>query len=198
MTIVKPRLRVVAQDLASPSGLGAAVGVAQKVASPVRRNAAGRPWDQLAPWWLPECPSSTRLFKAAAARGLIVDVAASVTIERSLAISELAQIAPALIVELDSLALRARPRRVVGGGAATYLRQLTAGRSASGRCASRLGPVSLPGRVCVRLASVSDDEVADLLAGDLDAAVRWERASLLEGRTIAEWATSQALVLVRG
>jgi hypothetical protein len=198
----RSHLRVLVSGRASAgeqrSGLGPAVGAARPVMPQPRRTAAGRPWDELAPWWLPTGPATARLTAAAGAAGLDIGLAASLIIERSLACRDLERIGRGLPSLLDERARDAAPDAAVSGSTAAYLRQLLG----NGGIASRTrqpwgdGPVSLPGRVTLRLADASDEEVAALLDGELRLAIAWERAAVLDRRTIGEWAALHGALLL--
>jgi hypothetical protein len=176
------------------SGLGAALGNPQPPA-PACRRGAGRPWDETTAWWLPEGAAARRCAQEAAERGLPIDLVAAVLIERGVASIELGAVDARIVGELDRRAAQSRPTGAVGGPAAAYLRQLS-GATPRARAASALAPVSLPGRVAARITDVEDDAIAAMLQGHLDGALAWERAAVLEGRTIAEWSAWHALTLI--
>lgn len=177
------------------SRLGPARGNPEVPRPPQRRTAAGRPWDELAAFWLPQCAAVEGLAVAAVTRGIEFGLAVAATIERSLAASEIARISTSVVPELDELACRTQVAGAYRGAAVVYLRQLEGGASVAR--GSALGPVTVPGRLAVRLQPFDEDGVAALLDGDLDIALAWERAAVLEGRTITEWAMVRALSLVR-
>lgn len=114
-------------------------------------------------------------------------------------VGDLAKIfAPAatIVAALDDLASRVRPAGPVSGAAAIYLRQLAVSDTPCSSPPTRLPTsVCLPVRVAGRLTAGNDQEVSALLDGDLGLALAWERAAVLHGRTIAEWAMWQALGL---
>jgi hypothetical protein len=191
-------LRLLAHESGSESlsALGAAFGVPAEPLRHPRRTAPGRPWDEMSPWWAPQHPIVRRLAVAAAEHCLAFDIAAAVAIERSLAVNEIADLQANLVAAIDQRALAARARRTVGGACAVYLRQLAGGQSARAHCSAPGVPVSLPGRLTARLVSFDDEYVIGLLDGDLALALAWERAAVLEARTIGEWASLQALELL--
>jgi hypothetical protein len=123
-----------------------------------------------------------------------VDLAVAVTLERSLAAADLAGAGIEIVARLDALAVDVRPSGAVGGATALYLRQLSGGeRRERGSPRNRVGPFSLPGRLVARLASLDGEAVPGLLEGDLELSIAWERAALLEARTVGEWASLKAV-----
>lgn len=183
-------------DGGSPSALGAALGIPAEPLRHPRRTAPGRPWDEISPWWVPQHPIVRHLAAAAAKHGIAFDIAAAVTIERSLAVNEIANQQANLVTAIDQQALAARARRTVGGACAVYLRQLAGGQTARAHCSAPGVPISLPGRLTARLVSFDEEYVIELLDGDLALALAWERAAVLEARTIGEWASLRALGLL--
>jgi hypothetical protein len=124
---------------------------------------------------------------------LLFEIAASVVLERSLAIAELAQVNPTLIPKLDSRATSAPPAIPATGPGFAYFKQLS-GTAATPTSLMPYGaPISIPGRVATILADRTDAEITALLAGDLELSVAWEVAALLQAKTIAEWAAWEAL-----
>jgi hypothetical protein len=196
MTSRSSHLQLLAADLlAEPvSGLGPAVGVPRPVAQG-RRAAPGRPWDELAPWWLPEVPAVACLGLAAARMGISFDVAVAVTVERSLAVRDLESLGDGVIERLDEAALSFRLDREVGGACAVYLRQLSGGQVPTGVSAG-FGPVSVPARLAARLAQTNPADVPSLVGGQLSVALAWERAAVSHARTIGEWGACEALRLL--
>lgn len=179
---------------ARTSALGPAVGVpAPDLRRP--RIHPGRPWDELEPVWLPTALQVRQLREAACVAGISVDLAVSLVLERALAVSDVARIDAELVVHLDRVASVAGPVRCLGGTAAGYLRQLTGGAPSQRAPLDR--PVLIPGRVAMRLAGVSGHQLAELLHGEVPLAVSWERAAILAGRTIGEWAAWETTRLLR-
>jgi hypothetical protein len=133
----------------------------------------------------------------ARAAGISPEVALAVTLERSIAVLDLGSAGIEIVPELDALASESRPGGPVGGAAALYLRQLSGGGRENGGSRSARGPFALPGRLVARLACFEQAALPALFGGDLGAAIAWERAALLQARTIGEWAALQALALSR-
>jgi len=189
-------LRLVDRGPPEPaSGLGPAVGQPRPPSRARRRLAPGRPWDQLAAWWPPEHPAATGLVNHARASGIAPEIAFAVTLERSIAVGDLARAGIEMVPELDALASDARPAGPIGGSASLYLRQLSAGARERDGSRSAHGPFALPGRLVARLAHIEREALPGLLEGDLGCSLAWERAALLQARTICEWASLQALAL---
>ena len=197
MSVDAPHLRLLeySEPGEDSSGLGAAYGVA---AQPVqrRRTAAGRPWDELAPWWAPEHVDTRRLASVSSELGISFDIAVTVTIERSLAVRELTPLRDDLVDEIDGRARSARTRQALGGAAAVYLRQLAGTQTRQMTTSVPVGPLSIPARLTARLVQMDAQETIEFLQGDLTLALAWERAAILESRTIGEWAATQALRLL--
>jgi hypothetical protein len=136
-----------------------------------------------------------RLRRSAISIGVAVEIAVAVSLERSLAVEEIKALDHALVGVLDERAAAARTEQNLTGAAAVYLRQIVGG-SGGAPTPSVTGPLSIPVRVAARLSGASDERLVALLEGDLALALQWERAAILENRTIAEWASWQALRLL--
>jgi hypothetical protein len=124
--------------------------------------------------------------------GVTFALAIAVVVERGFVIDDLGvgSMTGRLAARLDDTAASAVTRIPTCGATAAYLRQLAAGDPAS---PWRDRPVELPGRLVQRLADCGEVEVDQLLDGPLDSALAWERAAVLHGRTMTEWALREAL-----
>ena len=129
--------------------------------------------------------------RTAASHGVSLDVALTLLLERALAAEELSTVDPTLLSSLDACAAAVRPDSALDGASALYLRQLAGGNSSA--VGSSPGPQLIPVRVAARVQHADGRRIAELLAGDLALAISWERAAILEHRTMGEWACSQAL-----
>jgi hypothetical protein len=138
-----------------------------------------------------------RVARAAARQHVSLEIAVALMLERSLTVEELTALDPSLPAILDVHATAARTNGALSGAASVYLRQLTGGAGQLLPAAGPLaGPLMIPVRVATRVQRARDERIVGLLEGDLARSVAWERAALLENRTIAEWASWQALRLL--
>lgn len=138
-----------------------------------------------------------RVARAAARQHVSLEIAVALMLERSLTVEELTALDPTLPAILDVRATAARTNGALSGAASVYLRQLTGGAGQPLPAAEPLaGPLMIPVRVATRVQRARDERIVGLLEGDLAHSVAWERAALLENRTIAEWASWQALRLL--
>jgi hypothetical protein len=128
----------------------------------------------------------------ASRRGIEFSVAIATTIERSLSVRDIAQVDAIVVSELDDLAGDAVVASLPSGATAVYLRQLAGGARVG--IASLTVPVNIPGRLASRLQALGNESAeALIMEGDLEKSLAWERAAVLEGRTITEWALSRTL-----
>jgi hypothetical protein len=141
---------------------------------------------------VPDCRAARTLAEKAVASGVEFPIAVSATVERSLARLDLSDAGLRVVAALDERARGARAQREIAGALSVYLRQIAGGaRVERGRVGE---PIPLPARVTGRLAVTNASDPALLLEGELDQALAWERAAVLSGRTISEWALAQALL----
>lgn len=179
-------------------------------------RAATRAGDRHDPWTFVASPALRQLADAAAAAGVDFELAMRIVVEGTLAEWELrsAGVDPAL---LDATAAQACAGAQLDEAARAYLRRLTAGRGAVAAGAAdapdafaapgaravadapRAGArefgdavtVGLPVRLSGRLLRVDLDAL--VASADVERALAWEVAALLDGRTISEWAPIVAL-----
>jgi hypothetical protein len=151
-----------------------------------------RPADRCDPW--PVDPAAVEpLAGAARRRGIAFELAAVVTVERALIGQDLDVLGLADRTPfLDADAASAAVTRELSEPASAYLAALD--RSGQVHVCTG-GIVALPTRLRERIASHSP---AMLLEAELlEYAIAWERAALLAGRTMSEWALL-ALAATRG
>lgn len=128
---------------------------------------------------------SSGLIAATAARSRIgVDLAVTLLLELQLLACDCA----AAGLALPAVPPISSPRRRLSAAEADYLRVLT---FRPGADATSVDRVALPVRLLPRFSSSVIEAAAS--AVDLEEAIRWEVAALLEGRTIAELALLLAL-----
>jgi len=142
-----------------------------------------RPADRCEPW--PVDPTAVApLAGAARRRGIACELAAVVTVERALIGQDLDALGLTdRMPFLDAAAASAAVTRELSEPASAYLAALDRGGQARG-CTD--GMLALPMRLRERIASRSP---ATLLEAELlECAIAWERAALLVGRTMSEWA----------
>lgn len=187
---------------ASGSDLGAALEEC------VVSRVAVRAGDRHEPWTLPAGDALHALADAAAAAGVEFELAVRLCVERALVREDL-RAAGADLARLDALAAAADVAAPVNAADCAYLRRLTRRDPAPQR--RELGDaviVGLPARLSARLltalpalageapggaaAEALDDLLADANA-DVESALAWEIAAVLDGRTISEWAPLAAL-----
>ena len=149
-----------------------------------------RPADRCEPWPLDE-PAARSLARAAAELGIAFELAAVITVERSLLEDDIRT----LHLDDPAATLEAKARAAVVTGElseplSAYLGSLD--RSARGR-AYPSNVLVLPMRLSERIGSCGP--AFHLEASLLPSAIAWERASVLAGRTMTEWAL---LTLARG
>lgn len=93
---------------------------------------------------------------------------------------------------LNERAAAARPEIGLAGAAAVYLRQLSVGAKQQPMPAAETIVVPLPARIVDRLGCEAVLEVP-AARGEVDSAVLWERAAVVAGRTMTEWALAETL-----
>jgi hypothetical protein len=84
---------------------------------------------------------------------------------------------------LDSAASAARPALALDGASSSYLRSFARPSTFSPRATTLLVPV--PVRLYARATGLTPEVTVD--RGGLAQAIAWERASVMAGRTMAEW-----------
>jgi hypothetical protein len=152
-------------------------------------RAGVRPGDRREPTPIYVDRAILQLVEAAAARGLDLDQAASLLVERALLLEDAAYLG---MSEADAYAvLRTAAstlrRLAVPAATARYIRILTGGRALSPRReVEGRRHLALPVRLSARTARINLAQV--LRADDLDEAIRLEMAAAASGRTMSEWA----------
>jgi len=142
-----------------------------------------RPADRCEPWPL-DPRRATGFLQGARAAGLAVELAAVIAVERLLLEEDLHQLGLGKAsTVLDALAGQARVRRELSEPASAYLASLECDRRASSRTPAML---ALPARLRERIGAREAAELLD--ARMLASAIAWERAAVLSGRTMSEWA----------
>lgn len=154
-----------------------------------------RPADRCEPWSV-EDESDLRALAAAAARsGVLFGLAAVLVVERRLLAVELATqgLDAELARRLDAEAARVKVTFELSASLSAYLAALSGhGREAAG---SVTRPLALPMRLTERILARQLRPQFD--AALLPSALIWERAAVLEGRTMSEWAALKVLELSR-
>lgn len=152
-----------------------------------------RPADRCEPWPVEDEPQ-LRALAAAAAGGISLELAAVLLVERALLASELAAHGvDELADRLDAEAARATVAVELSEPLSAYLFALSGrGRGAAGSLPRVL---ALPMRLTERILSRQGRPQLD--AALLSSALAWERAAVLEGRTMSEWAAVKAFELGR-
>lgn len=134
--------------------------------------------------WTPEPPSGKELAQAAARVGVDPNLAAVLVVERALIEAEHGERCEVIDVpRLDSVAAVAQVNFELSGLSADYLRAL--GRPA-GTPTPPLVTIRLPMRLRERVLRFGIDPL--LRTEVLSSALGWERAAVLAGLTMTEWA----------
>lgn len=143
-----------------------------------------RPSERFEPWPLAE--ETARLLAEAAARhGLPPETAGPLLIERALLEEDFAARGlGAMTARLDEVAARAEVEIELSEAQSAYLQVLSRGRAELAVAYPRLLPV--PMRLIERLGE--EGVVKRLDPAPLGDALLWERAAVLSGRTMSEWA----------
>jgi len=153
-----------------------------------------RPSERCEPWPVDDQGRLRSLAAAAAERGVSLELAAIVVVERSLLADDLAARGhEEMAVRLDAEAARASVTIELSEQLSAYLCALSGHNRDGSRSLPRL--IALPMRLTERLGT--EGGAARLEAPLLESALRWERAAVLEGRTMSEWATLKVLELGR-
>lgn len=144
-----------------------------------------RPCERFEPWPVAE-ETARPLAEAAAQHGLLPETAGPLLIERALLEEDFAARGlGAMTARLDELAARAEVEIELSEAQSAYLRVLTSGSAKRVVAHPRLLPV--PMRLIERMGREGLAKRLD--PAPLGAALLWERAAVLSGRSMSEWAT---------
>ena len=153
-----------------------------------------RPADRCEPWPINDASSLRALAVAAAKCGVALELAAVLVVERALLTAELAPHGLGDLADrFDAEAACARVTFELSGSLSAYLAALS-GRDRSGG-AMLPSILALPMRLSERILAREGRPQFD--ATLLASALAWERAAVLEGRTMSEWAAVKTLELSR-
>jgi len=156
-----------------------------------RGRAGGPPATELA---LHPVPRVRRFLSVAAQYGLAPDDAVRLALEHHLALVDLQALRVeegALRATLGAVATRTRPSSSLCTADAARVRRLTLGRPLSALELTDPLTFALPARLCTRLDGLLSPELLDhRVVGEM---IAWERAAILAGRTMGEWALASAL-----
>jgi hypothetical protein len=128
-------------------------------------------------------PAAQRLVAAAHDAGVSVDIAGTVLLEAGIVVNDAGVEAPAALTAAASS--NGGVRRRLTAAESDYLRALGMRRRRPPTTAPP-ATLSLPVRMLGRLTGADVDATLGLV--DIEIALTWETASLLSGRTMAEWA----------
>lgn len=136
-----------------------------------------------------DASTTQRINDLASSAQIPAPMAFGLVVELHLALSDLQRYgASGYVAVLDKLATQARPARSMSARTGDYLRVLNSGRRDAPGSRSPLG---LPARIARRASA--DLLCAAVDGADLPRARAWERAAVIEGRTLTEWALALAL-----
>lgn len=156
---------------------------------------AARPADRCEPWPVEDGPQLRSLAAAADVCGLSLELAAVLVVERALLAGELAEYGfDGLPRRLDAMAARAKVTVELAEPLSAYLAALSR-RRPRGAAGSLPRLLAVPMRLTERILARPGRPQLD--ATLLRSALAWERAAVLEGRTMSEWAAVKALELGR-
>jgi len=151
-----------------------------------------RPADRCEPWPLDQHATVASLARAAANLGVAFSLAAALTVERSLLTDDLAELDCAdIAARLDVTAAQATVSIELSEPLSAYLRALSGHDAAPAQPLPRSVP--LPMRLTERIGPRGPGHLLD--GSLLTSALAWERAALLSGRTMSEWAALKAFGL---
>jgi hypothetical protein len=151
-----------------------------------------RPADRCEPWPITERAQVHALAIAAARYGVSLELAAVLVVERALLAGELAEHwRHELDDRLDAEALEARVAVELSEPLSAYLAALSGHTRVEARSLPRM--LALPMRLTERILARQGQPQLD--AALLTSALAWERAAVLEGRSMSEWAALKALAL---
>jgi hypothetical protein len=151
-----------------------------------------RPADRCEPWPVEDSSRLHALAAAAAACGVSTELAAILVVERALLASDLAAHGlNEVLPRLNAVARHASVAVELTEPLSAYLRALSGRtRTAAGSLPQALVlPMRLTERILARQGRPRLDEAL------LPLALAWERAAVLEGRTMSEWAVVKLLEL---
>lgn len=150
-----------------------------------------RPYERLEPWPLTE-ETARRLAAAANARQLPFETTGALVVERTLLARDLSMPGrDSFTTALDEIASRMRVERALTEPQSAYLRALSPSRLPAVRTANLPHLLPLPMRLIERIGEGGLDGAVDVTL--LESALLWERAAVLNGRTMSEWAALTAL-----
>lgn len=155
---------------------------------------SARPGDRCEPWPAADACLPAALPRAAASARISLALAVIVSVERALIVDDIAELGLEwLIDDLDEAASAARVQVELAEPSSAYLRALD---GAPGTAPLPRGDLRLPMRLIDRTARRDPKRLIDPAA--LGSAVRWERAAVLSGRTMSDWAGGAMLAALRG
>jgi len=162
-----------------------------------RGHAGGSPATELA---LRPGPRVRRFLSVAAQYGLAPDDSVRLAVEHHLALEDLQALRieeGALRAMLGAVAARARPSSSLDAADAVRARRLSLARPLPALELTDQLTFALPSRLCTRLDGILPSELLDHRA--VREMIAWERAAILAGRTMGEWALGSAVsCLARG
>ena len=176
-----------------------AVDRAEETAEATRRDPGfdapaptARPSERCEPWPVEDEHRLGSLAAAADELGVSLELAVVVVVERSLLANDLAaRRIDGIAARLDAEAAHASVTIELSEPLSAYLSALLSHDRGVSRSLPRL--ITLPMRLTERIGA--EGPAARLDATLLQSALHWERAALLEGRTMSEWATLKILEL---
>ena len=154
-----------------------------------------RPSDRLEPWII-GVQTAADFAAAAIELGVPFQLAAIVVVERTLAEADLEACGAAGVIRhLDATAQASAVALELSEPQSAYLRALSRPLSerlvGSSRESRLRRSVALPMRLTERIGAADIDQL--LKSDAIASALAWERAAVLEGRTMSEWAALRAL-----
>lgn len=154
---------------------------------PERGVLRARPGDRCEPWTAKDASLLVDLHAVAVSARINHTLAAALIVERSLLEIELRDTSlPRVTARLDVRAANARVEMELTTASADYLRALTC--SSAVTSAAPDGVLRLPMRLSDRILRF---DLSQLVRTDLlESAISWERAAVLSGQTMSEWAFS--------
>jgi hypothetical protein len=155
---------------------------------PERGILGARPSDRCEPWTPTDASLVADIRAVAGSTSIDANLAAVLIVERSLLNLELQSLSlPRVTSRLDAQAKEALVEMELTAASADYLRALTCSATATGAPA---GALKLPMRLSDRILRFGLDQL--VRPNLLKSAISWERASVLSGQTMSEWAFSRA------
>ncbi|MGH2921133.1 MAG: hypothetical protein ACRDKU_03605, partial [Gaiellaceae bacterium] len=154
-----------------------------------------RPSERFEPWPLAE-EAARHLAEAAVRHGLPPETAGPLLIERALLEEDFAARGlSAMTARLDELAAKAEVKFELSEAQSAYLRVLSRGRAKQSVAHRHPRLLPVPMRLIERMGQ--EGLVRRLDPAALGAALLWERAAVLSGRTMSEWAALAMLEVAR-